>query len=118
MTEKSFFELARVFKELIDNISSGVAVYDVFNDGEDFIIKDINKAGEKITNVKRNDILGKHMTDVYPGVKKFGFFNIFQKVWKTGKSERSPISMYKDERISRYVNTYVYKLPSGHIVAI
>lgn len=118
MTEKSIFESSRVFSELIDNMGSGVIVYEAYNNGKDFIIRDINNAGEKISNVMRNDILGKFVTEVFPGIKEFGLFNVFQKVWKTGKSKRYPLSMYKDDRISRYVKNYVYKLPSGHIVAI
>ncbi len=118
MTEKSIFESANVFKELIDNMSSGVTVYEAHNDGKNFILTDINIAGEKISSVKRNDILGKFVTEIFPGVKDFGLFKVFQKVWKTGKSERHPISMYTDKRISKHVENYVYKLPSGHIVAI
>ncbi len=118
MTEKSIFESSRVFRELIDNMGSGVIVYEAFNNAKDFIIRDINNAGEKISNVMRNDILGKFVTEVFPGIKEFGLFNVFQKVWKTGKSKRYPLSMYKDDKISRYVKNYVYKLPTGHIVAI
>lgn len=118
MTEKSIFESSRVFRELIDNMGSGVIVYEAYNNGKDFIIRDINNAGEKISKVMRNDILGKFVTEVFPGIKEFGLFNVFQKVWKTGKSKRYPLSMYKDDRISQYVKNYVYKLPSGHIIAI
>ena len=118
MTEKSIFESANIFKELIDNISDGVAVYEAYNNGEGFIFKDINKTGEKISNVKRKDVIGKFLSEIFPGVKEFGLFNVFQKVWNTGKSQEHPVLMYKDERISRYVKNYVYKSSSGLIIAI
>ncbi len=118
MTEASIFGSENLFKELFDNMSSGVGIYEVLNDGEDFVIKEFNNAGEKISNIKRDDIIGKMLTEVFPGVKEFGLFEVFQRVWKTGSAETHPTSMYSDERITIWVQNYVFKLPSGHIVAI
>jgi len=106
------------FKNLFENMSSGVAVYEAVDDGNDFVFKDFNRAGEKIDGVKRKDILGKRVTDAFPGVKDFGLFEVFQRVWKTGKPEHHPISLYKDDRIARWRENYVYKIPSGEIVAV
>jgi len=106
------------YKTLIDNINSGVAVYEATNDGEDFIFVDINKAGEKIENIRREDLIGNSVLDVFPGIKDFGLFDVFKKVWKTGKPEYFPIALYKDERISGWKDNYVYKLPSGEIIAV
>ena len=44
------------------------------------------------------------------------FFEVFKRVWKTGKPERIPTSLYKDERITLWVECYVYKLPSKRLV--
>jgi PAS domain S-box-containing protein len=104
------------FRELFDHMSSGVAVYQAINDGEDFIISDLNEAGQKITRVY-SDFIGKSVCDVFPGVKQLGLFEIFQQVWKTGKAEFYPISQYKDDRLAFWAENYVYKLPSGEIVA-
>jgi len=106
------------YRELFNNISSGVAVYEAINDGEDFIFKDINLAGEKIENVRREDLIDKKVTEIFPGVKEFGLFDIFQKVWRTGNSEHLPIKLYKDNRIAGWRENYVYKLPSGEIIAV
>jgi PAS domain-containing protein len=116
--EKSIIESEKVFRELFDNMSSGVAVYESINGGEDFIFKDLNKAGEEISQVIHKEIIGKKITEIFPGIKELGLLNVFQRVWKTGKSEHHPISQYKDKRITNWVENYVYKLPSGLIVAI
>ena len=39
-------------------------------------------------------------------------------IWKQGKPEYHPVSEYKDERIVGWRQNYVYKLPSGEIVAV
>ncbi|KKL70383.1 hypothetical protein LCGC14_2105450 [marine sediment metagenome] len=118
MTKKSLIESEEVFKELFDNMSSGVVVYESVNNDNNFIIKDINKAGEQISKVKREEVLGKLVTAVFPGIKGLGLFTVFQRVLKTGISENLPVSQYTDKRISHWVENYVYKLPSGFIVAI
>jgi len=47
-----------------------------------------------------------------------GLFDVLQRVWKTGKPEHLPVSLYKDNKIQGWRENYVYKLPSGEIVAI
>ncbi|MCK5437553.1 MAG: PAS domain S-box protein, partial [Desulfobulbaceae bacterium] len=106
------------YKELFDTTLSGVAVYDAVDDGNDFVFKEFNRAGEKIEGVKREDIIGKRVTEVFLKVKEFGLFDVFKRVWETGKPENYPVSMYKDERIAGWRENYVYKLPSGEIVAV
>jgi len=106
------------FKNLFENMSSGVAIYKAVDNGKDFIFTNFNKASEKIENIKRENVIGKSVLKVFPGIKKFGLFEIFQRVWKTGKPEHYPISFYKDKRLAGWRENYVYKLPSGRIVAI
>jgi PAS domain S-box-containing protein len=105
-------------KVLLDSVSSGVAVYEAKNEGADFIFKDFNAAAERIDKIKKRDLLGKSVTEVFPGVKDFGLFEVFQRVWKTGTPEHHPVSTYKDERITGWRENYVFKLPSGEIVAV
>ncbi len=117
-TDRQIKESEERFRELFDHMSSGVAVYEAIDDGNDFIIKDFNRAAEKIENVKRKIIVGRSVLDVFPGVKEFGIFDVFKRVWKTGKPESHPVSLYEDNRIAGWRENYVYKLPSGEIVSI
>ncbi|MFX1571045.1 MAG: ATP-binding protein, partial [Promethearchaeota archaeon] len=110
--------LKKLYKNLFNNVTNGVALYDAKNDGKDFIIKDFNISGERIECVKKEDIIGKSVLKIFPGVKDLGLFEVFQRVWKTGKSEYHPTSYYQDKRIQGWRENYVYKLPNGQIVAI
>lgn len=103
---------------LFENINSGVAVYDVKNNGKDYVFNSFNKAGERIENVKRDQLIGKSVLDVFPGITDFGLFEVFQRVWKTGKPENYPISFYEDGRISGWRDNYIYKLETGEIVTV
>ncbi|MBN2058315.1 MAG: PAS domain S-box protein [Candidatus Saganbacteria bacterium] len=105
-------------KQLFENMRSAVAVYQSVAGGRDFIFKEFNRAGERIEKIKRKDIIGQKVTQAFPGVKRFGLLKVFQRVWRTGRPEHFPVSQYKDERIVGWRDNYVYRLPSGEIVAI
>jgi len=107
------------FRELFNRMSSGVAVYEAIDSGGDFIFRDFNPAAERIEKVSRKDILGKRVSEAFPGVKEFGVFEVFQRVWQTGKPEYFPESIYKDERDpGSWRENSVFKLPTGEIVSI
>ena len=106
------------YRELFDNMGSGVAVYEARNDGKDFVFKDYNAAAGMLDKTPRGQAIGRSVVDVFPGVKEFGLLDVFQRVYRTGKAERHPVTFYKDEKISGWRENYVYKLSSGEIVAV
>ncbi len=75
------------FKDLFTSMSSGAVIYEATADGEDFIIRDINHAVETIENVRKDEVIGKSVLEVFPGVRDFGLFGVFQRVAKTGIAE-------------------------------
>jgi len=106
------------YRGLFENINSGVAVYSVIGDGQDFIFKDFNRAGEKIDHDQRERLIGKSIFEVRPGVEQFGLIEVFRRVWRTGKPAHHPLTLYQDEKLDSWYENYVYKLPSGEIVAV
>jgi len=106
------------FRDLFEHSSSGVAVYEPADNGEDFVFKDVNKAVERIEKVRREEIIGKKVTDVFPGVAEFGLLEVMRRVARTGKSALHPASFYKDERLQGWRESSVYCLPSGEIVTV
>jgi PAS domain S-box-containing protein len=111
-------ELQNKYRNLFENIYNGVVVYEALNDGEDFIIKDLNKACEKIELVERKNLVGKNVLEVFPGLKEFGLYEVFQRVFRTGIPEHHPVSYYSDKRIAGWRENYVYKVSGNEIVAV
>jgi len=103
---------------LLENISSGVAVYRAINEGEDFIFVDFNHATEEIEHVRKEDLLGKSVLEVFPGIREFGLLEVFRRVWRTGEPEHHPVSIYKDTHTTSWRRNYVCKLPNGDIMAV
>ena len=106
------------FEGLFETMPSGVAIYEAVDDGNDFVFKRFNRAGEGIEQVKREDVIGRKVTEVFPGVVERGLLDVFKKVWQTGLPENHPISIYKDDRIIGWRENQIFKLPSEEIVAV
>jgi len=106
------------YEALFLNMNDGVAVYEAVGDGEDFLFKDLNPAGERLGGTPKETVAGRSVREVYPGVEELGLFRVFQEVWRTGESRQHPMAAYEDDRITLWVENDVLKLPSGEIVAI
>ena len=111
------------YRNLFAVIPSGVAVYEVVNDGndldgKDFIFQDMNPAGEKIDQVQRAEIIGKSLYQCFPNVREMGLVAVLQRVWQTGAPEFFPVTLYTDNNISLWLTNYVWRLPSGELVAL
>ena len=117
-TELRIKESEERFKQLFNNLRSGVAIYSASDDGTNFILEDINKAGEKLSKVRREEVIGGKITETFPNVSGMGLLEVFKKVNATNIPVQLPITLYKDSRIEYWYENYIYKLPTGQIVAI
>ena len=100
-----------------DNTHSAIAVYKAVDNGKNFKFVYFNSIAEKIEGIRKEKVIGKNVTEVFPGVIKFGLLDVFKKVWKTGTPSNHPVSIYEDDRILGWRENYVYKLATGEIVA-
>ena len=116
--QNAFHESEVRYREMFENMSNAVAVYEVIHSGKGFIFKEFNSAAEKIEKISRESVLGKSSFDVFPNLKEFGLIDVFSRVWQTGNPESFPTSFYQDHRLMGWRDYYVYKLNSGEIVTI
>jgi len=92
MVEKKIKKnIEKEYKELIDNMLSGFVIYEPYKNAEDFIFIEFNKAAEKIDGVKREDLIGKKVTEVFPGVKEMGLYDLFKRVLKMSLKQAKEI---------------------------
>ncbi len=106
------------FRELFGNMSSGVLVYEAREEGKDFVIRDVNRAAERLSRIRRGEVIGRSVLEVFPAIREMGLLEVIERVWKTGDPERLDVTRYRDERISQWVENYVYRLPTGEVVAV
>lgn len=106
------------YRFIFKNMRNCVAVYQAVDDGNDFVFLEFNTAAEKVEKIPAEKVIGRRISEVFPGVKEFGFLNSLKRVYRTGKPEVLPISFYKDGRISGWRKNMIYKLPSDELVVI
>ena len=104
--------------EILDHAGTAVVVYQAVDEGNDFVIVDFNRAAEEYEQIKKESVIGKSVLEVFPGVRDFGLFEVFQRVWRTGEPVEHPVSVYKDWRITGWRRNYVCRLPNGQVMAV
>lgn len=117
-TEFALREKEARYRELVENMSDGVAVFEVLGDGEDFVFKEFNRAAEGITALSRHEVIGESLIDVFPRVSEFGLLDVLRRVRRDGRSEHRPVARYQDHRIVIWVKTHVFLLNSGELVVV
>ncbi|MBE9545211.1 MAG: transporter substrate-binding domain-containing protein, partial [Proteobacteria bacterium] len=118
MAEKTIQESENRYRQIMENTKNGVAVLRAVDDGQNFVFMELNKSGEQINKIKKEDVIGRSVLDIFPELKAFGLFQVLQRVWATGRPEHHPVALYKDNRIAVWRGSFVYKLPSGEIVTV
>ncbi|MCW8915142.1 MAG: ABC transporter substrate-binding protein [Magnetovibrio sp.] len=106
------------FRELFENMHNGVAVCRAVDRGKDFVLTDFNKGGELIEKVRREQVIGKRVTEVFPGIEEYGLLEVFKRVLRSGKAEYFPLKYYEDNQVQGWRNNYIYRLPNKEVVAV
>jgi PAS domain S-box-containing protein len=106
------------YRELFNNMSSGVAVFKPVNNNRDFIFIDFNRAAEGIEHMKKEDVLGRNFIEVVPSAVRYGLLDTFRRVLETGKPEFHPVAISRNGVLKTWKENYVYRLPSGEIVDV
>jgi DNA-binding NtrC family response regulator len=60
------------FKELYANMPSGAIVFDVRDEGDAFVVKDINRAASTLEEVPSGKVIGRDVTDAFPYAEGIG----------------------------------------------
>ncbi len=116
--EKTLGQSEERYRELFDNMGSGVAVYEAIDKGKDFMFKGFNRAGEQIEKVEKESLIGKTILEIFSDAENFPLLKVFERVWRTGKPERASTEVRKDQIIVGWRENYIYRLPTGEMVSI
>lgn len=82
--ESALRESEEQFRHFFEHLTIGVAVYEPIDEGADFVLSDLNPAGQKLSDVSLACIRAKRITEVFPGVRDLGLLKALQDTWRTG----------------------------------
>ncbi|MGX9726014.1 MAG: hybrid sensor histidine kinase/response regulator [Candidatus Electronema sp. VV] len=112
---------------IVDNISNGIAVYETADEGRSFRVRRINPAGMRIARLNGGgDPAGRSADEVFPGFAQSGLLEVFRRVAKSGIPEHLSVPSciqrnktgWNEESGLPCLEYYIYKLPTGEIVAV
>jgi len=69
-------------KTVLENTSEGIVILDT-----NLTYTFWNKAEEKLTDIKKEEVLGKTVEEAFPGFEKTDFYKMYQRILKSGKPE-------------------------------
>jgi signal transduction histidine kinase/CHASE1-domain containing sensor protein len=107
------------FRVLFENAINGVALHEIVldenGDPVDYIFLQANPGFEKHTGLQVADVVGKRATDVFPGIEKIPFTDIYGKVALTGE----PITFEQFfPPLQRYFIINAYQVGTGRFATI
>ena len=121
ISQKLIQEEQERYRSMFENMKSCVGVFKISDDGKDFIFTDWNQIAEKTENIKKEELLGKKLTDVFSDLEKTPFIDGLTYVYETGKYISIEPFYYENDKtnIKGWKENFIYKLKStNEIVAI
>jgi len=106
------------YRELFARINSAVVVHEAVNDGEDFLVKEMNEAAARMARKVREEVVGRTVLEVFPMIREVGLLDAFRRVWRTGEPEFLPLTHYQDGLREVWFESHIYRLDNGEVVAI
>jgi PAS domain S-box-containing protein len=105
------------YRSLLKNMMNGYAYHEVVFDENgkpiDYIFREINKAFERLTGLKSDEIIGKKVTEVLPGIEEdpADWIGVYGMVAITGKPIR--FENYS-EKLKKWYNIYAFSPKKGY----
>jgi signal transduction histidine kinase/ActR/RegA family two-component response regulator len=117
-TEDRLKENEKRFRAMFNNMSSGVMVCKAINNGDDFVVMDMNKAQCRVDKVKRKLVINKSLLEAVPELKDTILPEVLKRVWKTHKPERCTITLVREHKFFSRREYFIDTLPSDEIMAL
>ncbi len=115
--KKNEEEYSALFSNMIDGFAYCQMIFEESGEPVDFVYLQINDAFENITGLKRNDVIGKKVTEAIPGIKEANpeLFKIYGRVAVTCKKEKFEIFF---KPLSLWLSISVYCPRKGYFAAL
>ena len=106
------------YAKLFNTIRSGVYVLEIAPGEKDFIITDINKTAEMMDHVKKHEVCGLTISQVYPAIVGMDVMDKLLQVWRDGKTMPPSEVFYHDSRLEGWRSFHAYQTSQRRIVCL
>ena len=80
--DEKHHEIESKLKLVLENTSEGIVILD-----KNLTYTFWNKAEEKLTDIKKEEVLGKTVEEAFPGFEKSDFYKMYLRILESGKPE-------------------------------
>jgi|GEM_PF-933120 len=119
--EKALIDSEKKYRGLFENSMNEVVITEIIKDENDypvdFVFKEVNDSFQEHTGLKAEDVIGKRVTEVYPGIekRKNTFLDLYRNVALTGIPAAAEI--YSDE-LKKHFSINAYRLGENIVVGV
>lgn len=117
MAEKELKFNESRYRSFFNDTCTGVLIYQPVDEGDDFVIQDVNQAFEIILQVKKEDVIGKKLFVKFPDLPIDSVRRALNRVDETGVPEVVPPLQYVRNDASPILTHFIFKLPTGEIAS-
>jgi PAS domain S-box-containing protein len=114
--QTSVFQETR-YRSFFEDTCNGVLIYEPIEGGNEYIIKDVNRATATLLRMEKQDLIGKRLFVEFPDLPDPSVREMLIRVLKTEKPEFLSPLKYRDREDFPWISHYVFKLPSGEIAS-
>lgn len=105
------------YHSFFENTCNGVLIYEPIGQGEDYIIKDVNRVTATLLRMNKEDLVGKKLFEEFPDLPNPYIPDLLYRVLTTEKPEFVTPLKYRNREDFPWISHYVFKLPSGEIAS-
>ena len=116
--ERELEESEAKYRSLFRYMEYGAMVFRAVEDGQEFVLVDINDASEKMESLVREEVCGERVFERRPHVFGPGFPEVLKRVWRTGAAQLYHDNDYAGGRLKRWREVFCYRLPSRELVIL
>jgi PAS domain S-box-containing protein len=104
------------YHSFFEQACNGVLIYRPTDNGDDYIIRDLNQAAERQLGAPKADLVGRKVFELFPDLVEYGVREAAREVLQTERPAFLPPLRYRQEQ-DVWIWHYVFKLPSGELAS-
>lgn len=108
----------QLLREVVNSMEKAIAIFEPINNGEDFKFLDTNEFADITMQYKTEEVVGGTIKELFPGESTDGLIEKMKETYLSGKSTSIQLKQNKDKQTVQWVDSHIFKLPSGKVVAM
>jgi PAS domain-containing protein len=105
------------YRSFFDDACNGMLILQMDNNKDDLRFKDVNKAAEQLLRIKKEDVIGKRCSDVFPRLRPPEYMEGANAALD-GAPQTLPPLQYVGRHKGPWISHYLFTLPSGEIASL